>query len=231
VSKEESRQGKLPKIALCLSGAPRFNNEALELFLGSLRSYSQCDIFAYIWHSSRYEDLCITKKLLGLSCDKINVATVEFPQEYLVNADHEYVKLNPTKVENLYKMYHGIKMCNNLVSEYSLKNNVSYDYVIRSRSDLILSKVFDLNDYIEIMADHLVLPGNGWGEYNINDQYAVGKPHLMDIYSSTIDFIDYYTQLPEPGILMYPETLLGEHLVRNGVSILRDNFQSLLVRD
>lgn len=228
---KDSRSKGLPKLALCISGAPRFNNEALELFFGLLRSFSQCDIFVYVWKSSRYENLLVMKKLLGFSCDNIKVAAVEFPEEYIVKADHEYVKPPPTKVDNVYKMFRGIKMCNKLLSDYSIKNNITYDYVIRSRSDLVLDKVLDFKEYTEVLSDHLVLANNGWGIYNINDQFAVGKPHLLDVYSSTIDYIDYYTQLPEPGVLMYPETLLGEHLLRNGVPILRDNFSTLLLRD
>ena len=222
---------KTPRIALCISGAPRFNNDALELFFRFLQSYAQCDIFAYIWHASRFEDLLVTKKLLGICSDTINVATIEFPAEYSVTADHEYVKACPTKVENVYKMFYGIKQCHELATSYARKNHVEYDYVVRSRSDLTLDKVFDFQEYADILDRHIVIPENGWGMFNFNDQFAVGRPHLMDVYSSTIDHLDYYTQLPDPGVVFHPETLLGFHLKTNSVPVFWAEFNSLLVRE
>jgi hypothetical protein len=220
-----------PRIALCISGAPRLNNDALELFFRFLRSYAQCDIFAYLWHSSRHEDLLATKKLLNVCCDSIKLASVEFPAEYSVTADHEYVKACPTKVENVYKMFYGIKQCHDLATNYAIKNNMIYDYMVRSRSDVTLNKIFDFQEYAHVLDKHVVIPDNGWGMFNFNDQFAVGRPHLMDVYSSTIDYIDYYTQLPDPGVVFHPETLLGFHLKTNSVPVFWAGFNSLLVRE
>ncbi len=225
------KRDRLPRVAVCLSGAPRIGKSTLEILFGQLCSYGQCDIFASVWHSSRYDDINLQKTLLSLTCDRIKVAVVEFPEEFKPSVLHEYVKAPPTKVDNVFRMYLGIQRCNSLAQEYAAAYGIEYDYIVRARTDVVINKVFNFDEYADTLANHLVMPDNGWGDYGINDQFAVAKPHLMTIYADLFNYLDYYTTLPEPGIFMHPETLLGVHLQRNNVPIERAAFQSVLVRD
>lgn len=220
-----------PAIAVCISGAPRFETIAIEYLLKSLSSYSRCDIFVAVWQTPRFNEIMIRKKLLGLTSNNIRVASIEFLEEPKVVAEHEYVKFPPTKVENVYKMYCGIQMCAALVAEYAATKNRHYDYIVRCRSDIVLNKTFDFSVYAEVLKDHLVMPCNGWGIYNANDQFAVANPQLMDVYTSLYNHITSYTTLPDPGVLMHPETLLGAHLLKNGVKVYQDDLKSLVLKD
>lgn len=220
-----------PVIALCISGAPRFETIAIENLLTSLSSYSRCDIFVSVWRTSHFNEIMIRKKILNLSTDTIKVAAIKFQEEPKVLAEHEYVKFPPTRVENVYKMYRGIQMCAELVAEYAAANRIQYDYMVRCRSDIVLNKGFDFSVYAEVLQDHLVMPCDGWGIYNTNDQFAVAKQQFMDVYSSLYDHITSYTTLPEPGVLMHPETLLGAHLLKNAIKVYQDDLMSLMVRD
>jgi hypothetical protein len=102
-------------------------------------------------------------------------------------------------------MHYSIYKANELKKEYEKENNIKFDWVIRMRTDSDFRyEQLDLNT----LNHELNIPsGEDWGDNSINDQFAIGTSHAMDLYSSLYNNF-HYTQSTK----FYPERILALHL-------------------
>lgn len=225
--KEMIRNGSAGiRVALCISGAPRFYNKALEQFLHQISGFSHCDIFFYIWHTNEVEDARLGEEIKSLASETINVVQVVFADEYHADVTHDYVCKNGTIVENIYKMYYAIRECHALAVAHQQSVGIIYDYFIRSRADITLSGLVNVSEFAGF-ADHVIIPSNS-SDFDINDQMAIAAPDAMNVYANLFDHIEKYTQLPKPGALMNPEYLLKHHLTSSEIPIRYESFKTII---
>ena len=112
-------------------------------------------------------------------------------------------------------MYYSIWRANELRKDYAMKNNISYDIVMRYRTDCVVNE----NPFVSIdtRSDILMIPlakngkaVDGPGDQDTGSAYcdwlAWGTPKAMDIYCKT-----YHTWLLQPFHPM-PESMLSMNL-------------------
>jgi len=221
------------KIALCLSGQPRYIDIGYQYLYNNILSKYNIDVFSHIWYDEELIDsdieFCIRynrshkwekdsdKKILNLYNPKkyIFESPKSFSVQPFTGANFELIK-----PENVLSMFYSIEQANKLKKEYEKENNFRYDLVIRSRTDIILHN-FNLNlntvdknkiycyGLDQFMFENTII---------CNDQFAFGSSEYMDIYSSLFSMLEYYWQTYKPPS-MVGERILTTHLYYSKIPV------------
>jgi len=224
--KQLNPQHKILKVAICLSGHMRTFENNFQSFKDNILSKYDCDVFIHTWDimgsSFRFTDnklhLVNTQKYL----EKIELF---YNPKKIVIEPFRLFDLTPLMKQRAVhgrdaggtiSMYYKIEACNNLKKEYEKENNMTYDCVIRYRSDLHLDQPFPLTTGTDLSAIHVPMYGNFGG---INDQLAFGNSALMDIYCSLYSNIE---NLLQNGANLNPEKLLMAHVNSYNIPIIKD---------
>jgi hypothetical protein len=216
------------KIALCLSGQPRYIDVGYRNIYENILSKYDCDTFIHTWwdESKIGDKFDISEKMsYNRNCkweentiDKIedlyNPKLIHFQtqKEFDIFGNVDYGFANPISI---YSMYYSIMKSNELKKTYELENNFKYDIVIRCRFDITFEPLnLDLNNI-----DSNKIYVSGEIHYNSstntpNDQFAVSSSDNMDYYSSLYEKMSKYKDM---GFKSFTgENLLKYHLVDLG---------------
>jgi len=87
---------------------------------------------------------------------------------------------NFQKYDNSIYQYYKLFDAYNLLKNYKLKNNVNYDFIIRSRLDTKYQN--NITDYLTFLEENEKCKMFGHWDF-----FAVGRADIMDIYCSAID--------------------------------------------
>lgn len=224
------------KIALLISGQPRFNREFNDL-LDNLDSNDQIDVFFYLWNSDPKEihwipptwpkeHNAIESKIQANLPANVRIADIKIlPQiEYTVTKSYNLTPWsNPI---NIWYTYHGIKMVNEMREQYE-KDNGGYDLVIKGRPDTGIDRSIDFNfikQYLDENPSTVIVPNDrryGMAGVVINDLLGIGLPATMSTYCRAVDLFDQYN---DQGCPYHGETLLAWHLTKNNIDIPETNF-------
>jgi len=225
------------KTALLLTGNPRFSAD----FDSQLQNLTKSAIDVYIvfwrrefgWDPKLSENWCDLKSA-GQVRDKLQA---HLPPWYKIKfievldpsalgeIPKEYEPYNSTPA-NVWQQYKCLQYCDMWRRELD-----SYDLVIRSRTDLGLSEPIDLElayEYLSKSPNTIYIPNNQRYGYvpNFNDQFAIGLPHAMSIYTDAVDNFDrFYNE----GIKYNPEHLVQTQLQRHAITWPPTTFE--IVRD
>ena len=215
------------KIAVCLSGQPRFLERGYQQIYDNIISkYDNVDFFIHTWwDDDMKKDQFIKANDKNYKLDDFGkirqysypIDTLELIMKYYkpklilnetqikfeTHKNVDYETINPL---SLYSMYYSIKVSNNLKKFYENKNNFIYDVVIRCRFDILIEKLdIDFND-IDLSYIHTDIVGLD----HPNDQLAISSSENMDYYSILFDKIDDYYK--EGFDRFVGERLLKHHL-------------------
>lgn len=106
---------------------------------------------------------------------------------------------------NFLSMFYGLKQVNELRKNYQEVNNITYDYIVRLRTDILFTRKVKPIDQYDKNFIHV-----NWEtphtNYGINDCFAIASPDLMDKFLSVYDNMD---KIIEHGAAVNPECLLG----------------------
>lgn len=225
------------KIALCLSGHFRSFSNTKQSLLRHLNNLNDVDVFISTWKDlglstaykkDNYSNLntnieylfkdILNPKLLVVEDNSI---IAEYKRKIDIAAPH--LMNVPKHPSNMWAMFYKIFGANELCKSYALKNNINYDYVIRSRPDLIY-----FTDLInDIKSDHLNV-ARMYSSHNWTcDQIAVANPEIMDIYANAVHHvIDYLAE----GKEYYPEKFLFNYLHQFNIPINYSNWNFQIKR-
>lgn len=200
------------RIALCFSGQNRTGHvtaENIKRYVGDL--LPDCDVFAHFWdsetrgtnyanhvgESSVSEDWHDAK----LSNPEKNVEFFRAwaPRSIMI----EEYDLQPSKklwggrrwdpVAQQYQvsMWRSLYEANKLKMDYAQKNQITYDYTVRLRSDLVFGQNNSLaKDLAEIPDEYTMVFGDHYytwdfdGRTRLEDIFWIGSSHLMDQVSA-----------------------------------------------
>jgi hypothetical protein len=79
-----------------------------------------------------------------------------------------------------WKMWRKVHACMNLCTEYAARNNIIYNYIIRSRPDLMIKEYINF-DILNPLVDRLIV-GFGSTLGYPDDQFAIAAPCVMHHY-------------------------------------------------
>ena len=216
------------KIALCLSGHLRnFEKTYATLYFYLLKNYD-VDVFIHTWDKLGFSCPFKTDRTLDDTVNKLNevkhlyrpkniiVESVDFIEELKIQANEYAPHLinQPKHPGHMASMFYKIYACNELKNKYQRDTGTKYDWVIRCRSDLLF-----FND-IKIPSQEL--PGKIWLPRGLsspdwyNDQFAIGLPNDMDLYSSVFfDIPEYFRAKMD----FYPEKFMVWALKKKNLSV------------
>lgn len=221
------------KIAVLISGQPRFNREFNDL-LNNLDSNDQIDFFFYLWNSEPSENVFIpptwpndpTDKILENLPKNSRIADIKIldQPEYIVTRSYNLTPWsNPV---NIWYTYHGIKMVNEMREQYEQVNG-AYDLVIKARPDTGIDRkinFLEIKTFLDQYPNVVVVPNDrryGMAGVTVNDLLGIGLPSTMSTYCRAIDSFDQYN---DQGCPYHGETLLAWHLTKNNIAIPPTNF-------
>lgn len=196
------------KIAIIASGQPRFCAET-DTFLQNLTGYTQAEWFLHLWKENSMQHLC------GHNIVAPNWISVN--QEWALNKFKENLPSN-------HKIA-ALELADQLRRAYELKND-PYDLVIRIRPDLGLRdecNLIEIKQFLDQKPDSIIITKDRvyppWGEYRINDWFAIAKPAAMATYCDALNHIPKYSDVE-----FMAETMIACHCIRNNLAIVEGNF-------
>jgi len=201
------------RIAVCCSGAQRFESNAVTLFLRSLPAEAQIDYFCYLHAGELATDEALTAYLEDKTERRPANIFAKVDNSFVANLDFPHVAFPETKQENVLRMFFAIRRCSDMVVEQERKEGFVYDLVFRVRTDTAISNHFDLNLYLPIKDNFVIFPWSGHWRGGLNDQFAFSSSANMTIYASVWDHIIDHCQNNCP---FHPETLVKYHLMKMG---------------
>jgi hypothetical protein len=223
------------KIGICFSGMPR--GEYYPYWVDILAQKYECVTFVNYWlydkdmHNHSYA--ATTHSVLME--EKFDESWYKFENCETIFSTDNWQELKPVfakrlaSVDSRYygsfgtlnpmSMYYSIQKSFKLLREYEIKNNLTFDVVIRARFDMYVSKDFDY-DMSQKEYNTNVIYTPSWNLTPINDCWAVGHRKPMEIYHNLYDHITDY-MIPATN---HPEMQLRHHLQVNNIQIRHWDF-------
>lgn len=213
------------KIAICLSGIPKYWNKSYE----SIRKWiPEADIFIHAW---KIHDNAEINASTAYSCGSYNnIAQLNYQdiincynpkksnvQDFYIKKDYfEAQRLRYFSGKNVNRggssgvsqlsMFYSLREACRLKTLYERENNFVYDIVIRMRFDSDIKTFVDLQS-LEC-EDNLYIPnGRDWG--GINDQFCFGSSKTLDMVCECYTFYDV---LVEKANFFAPEAVFKQHI-------------------
>lgn len=230
------------KVAVAVSGLPRFT-ENFNSLLKNLKNYNQIDWFFYFWKTDHSYDNRISPSWTNNKSDIYKKLVANLPENNFI-ADLSIVempKFDDRKQYNVmdiasplrvWTMFYGLKQVGQIRKKYENCFG-TYDLVIRTRADGTVDREIYLDRAKQWLNQQpqktLIMPSNGRLGFvpigqtlnPVNDNFAIGESHIMDIYFNAFDHIDQYTA---EGIPITAESMLGYHLLKNNIKTPASDF-------
>jgi len=185
------------RIAVCLSGQPRFLEKGYrQIFENIISKNDNVDFFIHTWWDNDLSAIGSNREYTYKS-NSLELIMEYYKPILMLNepqiifntyndVDYETIKhISP------YSMFYSVKVANDLKSFYEKKNKFKYDVVIRCRFDVLIER-FDI-DLSDIDLSYIYTDSVGDEDAGFpNDQLAVSNSKNMDYYCSLYDKIDDY---------------------------------------
>lgn len=232
----------MKKIAICYSGQPRHVQESFKNHHSTLieqnKNY-EVDIFAHIWNKENTNEEYFWSNMpergkwnnnsRQIIEDTWKPKLIEFEKpKTFTSKDIFPDRRFAHPINNIFSMFYSMSKVSKLQQEYSIKNNIKYDYVIRIRSDLIFSNLIgSLSDYDPSFI-HVKYEPSSHMPYALNDHFAIGNQENMNIY---FDVYNNIRTMFNEGCAVNPECFLGFNLARKNININLHKWNLTLWRD
>jgi hypothetical protein len=241
------------KIAICLSGAPRFASGGIFQQMEKIKGYDEAHFFIRLWESDEYGKTAdeienyLRNNGLPDNCHfKVTQILPDIPEN-----NPPYIELNyqPETQSNILKMFWGIQECYKLLKEYQKKTNEHYDFIFRTRADvLFINGELRLNDYLEIAEKSLIVfpykeehhqeatkMNNVYNYFQCcNKDFSIIKETLdenefsmndqiwfgtEEIFEKSTRYFDFISFFKEKNIFMHPETTIALIIKKQNIPI------------
>ena len=214
---------KKPKIALCLSGLIRDIDYTKPFWKNLINKYD-VDVYGSFWDDENKENGDTIDNLKSI----FNFKELEFEKysnfkKSTLDVITPYIVAPSTllsELQNYTKSFHTLSMWYKIWKTNMLSKNlnISYDIVIRGRTDMFIDGDLDImvNDYLNVPSGR-VKTHNWENSDGVCDIFGFGKPKLMDYYASTyLNIMEYVNQ---GHYMIPPENLLRVHLSKINLNI------------
>lgn len=185
------------KIAICLSGQPRFVEKGIESLNKNILINKDIDVFIHSWFDKDNKDIKFDSSQPHLN---FNVGTQNEKTEELLNSiepkkiilekpknfDHlsHLPDLPTAKQTRLASMFYSMYQCNQIKTDYEKENGFIYDLVIKTRIDIQYNHQVNILKLInKDIKNHIFCPKK-YQDCRMNDSYPT-KSNFS--YSSLAD--------------------------------------------
>lgn len=240
------------KVALCISGQARSVEENFENIEKNLIKPNNADVFIHTWFDEKDIGLRFCNKLKEekgfinrtvLKSDIKEIIVSKYDPILMATQNQieflpiEHRSLEPNDEKNPYKnrwyirpqfclsMFYSIMVCNNLKSEYELRNNFTYDAVIRARFDLASNREYRMEEFDQ---SYMYINAHSHNHYSKQDVFAFSNSRNMNAYADTFNRINDLMNIK--NIEFCPEILLGANLKLSNIKTRPLNGSYKIVR-
>jgi SAM-dependent methyltransferase len=238
------------KIAVCISGHMRTFEQTYHSFINNILSpYKEtADIFINTWEtvgapaSKHGSDQSVVNKKTELIIPqinelikpkKINIETYESARDAIakLNNDAKMAQVDKDHMPNgnllsYGSMLYSLKQTGKMLDNYERENNISYDIIIRLRSDALFTNKPSIYEW-DMNVINVPIIGRYYANA-MNDQFAVGNSKNMKIYFNLFDRIVEYVNGKQ--CLARPEVFLKYHLNRHGIHVVEKDIAFNIIR-
>jgi hypothetical protein len=212
------------KIAICLSGIPKYWEKSLNSIL---RYLPTADVFIHMWKINSEDEINSNTayshdayhNIVDIRCEDVifSYNTKKYKLQNFSTKLNDFVNERKKYHETIddiqgsesiaqLSMFYSMREACRLKSEYERDNGFLYDLVFRFRFDSEIVKFIDLNNVV--IEDYLYIPeGRDWG--GINDQFSFGGSKVMDMVCECYTF---YESILKQTKFYGPEAVLKQHL-------------------
>ncbi len=204
------------KIALCLSGQPRFVEKTYPFIYNNIIVPNNADVFVHTWfdkddvgqpfrtdqpdwanNPNNKVDPQAGEKILNLYKPK----SYKFEKQKTffnntLDMEPTFLKYGRTDrtyfVNAMHCMWYSVAQANLLKEIYRLENDIQYDYTIRCRMDAIIPRPIKCEDF---EPDILWVSHDRQTPNQIDDWFALSRNEIMNVYSNCFHFMDYCHQI------------------------------------
>lgn len=212
------------RIALCISGQPRFFKEGYASIKETFLDRYDCDIFIHSWYSDSLVGQSYDTTHNG-SANKVGAVERGTPQQILdlykptgcifeqpktFNTNLSYTNENLKEGVNpngVYSMFYSIHKANELKKQHEVESGVKYDVVLRLRFDLRFKSQIDLESFDRDTL-YVLKSGNPTVYYDI---FGFGSSELMNSYGDVFFEIE---RIWNPH-----KHFIGENILTDGLHI------------
>ena len=206
------------KIALCLSGQPRFVKEVAPYIIQNACDGYDVDVFAHLW----FDDILLnTPYKIGAKNDqwinqRLNKSAVfDFlniynPISHIVEPSKKFIdptihfetslnrywtwgepgqEFRDRIINNTISYYYSLNQVNNLKKVYEYANGFKYDWVVRCRTDTILHTKINYEHYDPNVINFSNISNQPDGM--INDWFDFGGSKVMDAFMGVFPVFDF----------------------------------------
>jgi hypothetical protein len=169
------------KIALCISGVPRYYRENIDTFNRLKKEFKDIDVFAHLWYDvdkdfniNNFIELYQPKSIMVEKYDEIKDIFQHI-------RDYNIKQMNI--ILPVLSMYYSIYKSNELKRLFMRANKERYKYSIRYRTDVRIINL-DYNELKDKLESYsIIIPMTNTDRTIVSDFFAVGESSKMDIYS------------------------------------------------
>lgn len=182
------------KIAVCLSGQPRTIEHTYKNILHHFSNYD-VDYFCQSWNFNTYKrKLSEPKKIYWEDEKEVDSTTLnDMIQEYF-KPKKSIIQENKDVpvVQEFCGLFYSIMAANFLKKQYEIENNFKYDFVVKTRYDIIfdpeakflLCPETKISNHLDIFVNNSSRMMYEYQRLNVNDMFFYGSSSAMDIMTS-----------------------------------------------
>lgn len=203
------------KIALCLSGQPRFVQEVAPYIIKNCCDGYDVDVFAHLWFDGdlqtkpyKFEGQWQSQRLRSTAVDE--VLQIYNPVSHIIEPSKKFIdptihfetslkrywtwgepgqEFRDRIINNTISYYYSLNQVNNLKKAYEYDNGFKYDWVVRCRTDTILHTKINYKHYDSNVINFSNISNQPDGM--INDWFDFGGSKVMDVFMSVFPIFDF----------------------------------------
>jgi len=113
------------------------------------------------------------------------------------------------------------------VTEMITKTNIKYDYILFVRPDCYYIDKLPIEQFSKINNNNIIIPSFClFGPHKINDRFAITNATTYKIYGEIFNKLHNFSkEMP-----LHSETIIGIHLIKNNINVIRIKFNFSRVR-
>lgn len=232
------------KVAVLLSGFLRKLDWNIDSLINNILYNVDYDFFISSYYpyltNHNYIDYLNTETINydiinKLNCKKLEIEDYSLYEKYF---NEKCIEYNFDQTNRVFSQFYKVYKCNMLRLDYQKENNINYDFIIRTRSDIFFNKKIDIttfdNNFMHIneFCGHnetsLSETNSRFGTYKIvDDKFSISNCSNMTIYCDTYTNLDKYIKTDS---IIHQEGLLAKQLLTNNIKIKLYDFNIKLNR-
>lgn len=205
------------KVAVCISGLPRWYVEHRNNIHEMLIEPNDADVFIHTWTSDpavtqEITDIYNPVKIISEPQKKFKSSTIDLDRMLATHA-RSYVREN--FIDMLYSSWYSVQASNSIKELYRLENDIQYDYVVRTRFDLHINNKVICKDHD---SNIIHISCRDLPPEMVDDRFAFSSNENMNAYAAGFNMLDYVlaARNKKDGIFC-GETLVYENLKMFGL--------------